>query len=68
MGIFFSVNKQALSQSKYCVCLNTRLAPKEQRDSDSEKSLCENKGKCFGAKMKNKLEEQFIDPVVHRCQ
>ena len=33
-------------------------APKEQRDSDSLESLCENKEKCFGAKMKNDWEGQ----------
>ena len=32
---------------------------KEQRDSDSVKSLCENKGKCFVAKMKNQLKGSY---------
>ena len=27
--------------------------------------LCENEGECFGAKMKNKREGQFIDPFVY---
>ena len=32
------------------------------------KSLCENIGKCFGAKMKNRWEGQFINPsVCYKC-
>ena len=33
-----------------CLSQRKKLAPKEQRDSDSMKSLCENKGKCLEPK------------------
>ena len=44
-----------------CLSQHKNRAPKEQRERDSVKILCENKGKCFGARMKNKWEGQFID-------
>ena len=52
----------------FLLCLSPykKRASKEQRERDSEKSVCENKGKCFGAKMKNKWEEQFIDPFASK--
>ena len=37
-----------------------KWAPTEQSERDSVKSLCEKKGKCFGSKMKNKREGQFV--------
>ena len=41
---------------------------KNKEKRDSVKSIWKNKGKCFGAKMKNKGEGQFIDRYVcYKC-
>ena len=44
------------------------LNPKNKEKRDLMKGLCKNKGKYFGAEMKNNWEGQFIDPsVCYKC-
>ena len=66
---FWSCSKPALGHfdlvmylaSFYCVRLHTRKGLQKNK----KKCICENKGKCFGVKIKNKWVEQFLDPFIY---